>query len=52
MACVIAEKLSCWRLATITQKFTLNKSAIDIDGSIATDPERIPGCAIYYYIKV
>jgi hypothetical protein len=47
MVYVIAEKLSCWRLATITQKFTLNKSAM-----IATDPERIPGCAIYYYIKV
>jgi hypothetical protein len=28
MVCVIAEKFSCWRLATITQNITLNKSAI------------------------
>jgi hypothetical protein len=28
MVCVIAEKLSCWRLATITQKITLNKIAM------------------------
>ena len=28
MVCVIAEQLSCWRLATITQNITLNKIAM------------------------
>ena len=31
MACVIADTFSSWRLATITQNITLNKSAMCTD---------------------
>jgi hypothetical protein len=37
MVCVIAEKFSCWRLATITQNITLNVIAcVNVTGKISS----------------